>query len=118
MSESNWPYNLLIWRRFYRAVSPDGNLVAQIDPAYEVSMGNPTSGILCVSKGLHIERCNPSFVWSENSRFLAVPQYFNKLGVFRRQRLLVIAFEEHRVYASNISAWYYQPESFAAGQLV
>src|SRR5688572_16175234 len=93
MSEQKWPYNLPIWRDAYRAVSPDGRLVARIDPAVEVSMGNPKTGILCVSNGLHIERCNPSFVWSDDSKYLAVPQFFEKLLVCRRQRLLVIAFE-------------------------
>jgi hypothetical protein len=115
MSERKWPFNLPIWRDYHRAASPDGKLVAKIDPATEVSMGNPTSGTLCVSNGLHLARCNPSFVWSDDSRFLAVPQYF---GFFGRQRLLVIWFEKHRVYASRRTAWYFQPESFAAGRLV
>jgi hypothetical protein len=118
MGEVEWPYNLPIWRSSHRAASPDGSLVAQINPAREVSMGNPTSGILCVSNGLHIERCNPSFIWSDDSRFLAVPRYFHKLGVFRRQRLLVIDFEKKSVYASNATAWYFQPETFAVGRLV
>ena len=118
MSEQQWPYNLPIWRSSHRAASPDGRLVAQINPAWEVSMGNPTSGILCVSNGLHIERCNPSFLWSDDSRYLAVPRYFHKLGLFRRQRLLVIDFEKKSVYASHATAWYFQPETFSAGRLV
>ena len=47
-----------------------------------------------------------------------MPQYFDKLGIFRRQRLLLVAFEQRIVYASNDSAAYFQPESFAAGRLV
>jgi len=116
--DSNWPYNLPIWRSAHRAASPDGKVVAQIDPATEVSMGNPTSGTLCLSNGLHLARCNPSFIWSDDSRYLAVPQYFHKLGLFRRQRLLVIDFAKHRIHASRASAWYYQPESFVVGRLV
>ncbi len=115
MKELPWPYNLPIWRRFYRALSPDGQRVAQIDPAYEVSMGNPTSGILCVTGGPHIERCNPSFIWSDDSHYLAVPQYFGFLG---RQRLLIISFAEKRVFASKEREWYFQPESFSRGQLL
>jgi hypothetical protein len=115
MRTVEWPYNLPIWRRFYRALSPDGQRVAQIDPAYEVSMGNPTSGMLCVTGGPHLERCNPSFVWSDDSRYLAVPQYF---GFFGRQRLLIISFEERRVFASKEREWYFQPESFSRGQLL
>ena len=115
MKELPWPYNLPIWRSLYRAASPDGKRVAQIDPAVEVSMGNPTSGLLCVTGGPHIEKCNPSFVWSDDSRYLAVPQYF---GFFGRQRVLILSFEEKRVYASKETAWYFQPESFSGGQLV
>ncbi len=117
MTATEWPYNLPIWRRFFRVASPDGHYVAQIDPAYEVSMGNPTSGILCLSMGLHIERCNPSFLWSEDSRYLAVPQFFHRLGL-QRQRLLIVAIQERRVLASTESATYFQPESFAESQLV
>lgn len=118
MKESPWPYNLPIWRRSFQASSPDGKLIARIDPAYEVSMGNPTSGMLCVSLGLHISRCNPSFVWSDDSKYLAVPQYFDRLGIFRRQRLVVIAMGERQAYASNATAWYFQPETFIVGTLV
>jgi hypothetical protein len=115
MKEFSWPYNLPIWRAFYRAASPDGRRDAQIDPAIEVSMGNPTSGLLCVTGGPHIEKCNPSFVWSDDSRYLAVPQYFTFFG---RQRVLILSFAEKRVFASKETAWYFQPESFSGGQLV
>jgi hypothetical protein len=115
MTKYGWPYDLPIWRRFHRAQSPDGQHVAQIDPAYEVSMSNPTSGMLCISSGPHIERCNPSFIWSDDSRYLAVPQFF---GFFSRQRLLIVALEEKRVFASNERVWYFQPESFSRGQLL
>ncbi len=117
MQEAAWPYNLPIWRRYHRAASPDGKLVACIDPAWEVSMGNPTSGTLCVSQGPHISRCNPSFVWSDDSRFLAVPQFFSRFGLFPRQRLLVLSLAERQVHASKVSAWYYQPETFVGGTL-
>ena len=118
MSEQPWPYNLPIWRRNYQATSPNGKLDARIDPAYEVSMGNPTSGMLCVSHGLHINRCNPSFIWSDDSRFLAVPKYFFWFGIFTRQRIVVIDFSAQRVYASKMTAWYFQPETFVGGTLV
>lgn len=80
-------------------------------------MGNPTSGTLCVSQGPHISRCNPSFVWSDDSRFLAVPQFFSRFGLFPRQRLLVLSLAERQVHASKVSAWYYQPETFVGGTL-
>jgi hypothetical protein len=97
------------------SVSLDGQRAAQIDHAGEVSMGNPTSGMLCVTGGPHMERCNPSFVWSDDSRYLAVPQFS---GFFGRQRLLILSFEEKRVFASKERAWYFQPESFSRGQLL
>ncbi len=112
------PYNLPIWRRHYEATSPDGKFVARIDPAHEISMGNPTSGMLCISSGPHIPRCNPSFVWSDDSRFLAVPHYFRRLGWFLRQRLLMVDFGRRRTYASKMTAWYFQPETFAGGILI
>ena len=118
MSDQPWPYNLPIWRRHYQATSPDGKLVARIDPAYEVSMSNPTSGMLCVSPGLPIDRCNPSFSWSDDSRFLAVPQYFLWFGIFTRQRIVVIDFIARQVYASKLSTWYFQPETFVGGTIV
>ena len=115
MTEYAWPYNLPIWRAFYRATSPDGRRVAQIDPASEMGMSNPTSGLLCVTGGPHIERCSPSFIWSDDSHYLAVPQYHRFFG---RQRVLILSFEEKRVYASKETAWYFQPESFSHGQLL
>jgi hypothetical protein len=115
MSTVKWPYTLPIWRRFHRAVSPDGQRVAQIDPAYEIGMSNPTSGLLCVTGGPHLERCNPSFVWSDDSRYLAVPQFH---GFFARQRILIVVFEQKCVFASRERASYFQPESFSVGQLI
>ena len=81
-------------------------------------MSNPTYGTLCLSAGLHLEWCNPSFLWDSTSRYLAVPQFFRRLGVFRLQRLLIIDVVTRRVFASHRTAHYFQPESFAAGNLV
>ena len=66
-----------------------GRCVAQVDPAIEIGMSHPTSGLLCVTGGPHIQRCNPSFIWSDDSCYLAVPQFH---GFFGRQRVLVVAF--------------------------
>jgi|ERR1035438_1216854 hypothetical protein len=115
--QPKWPYNLPIWRRYHQATSPDGKLVARINPAVEISMGNPTFGTLCMSHGLHIPNCNPSFIWSDDSQFLAVPQFFMSVIHFNRQRLLVVDFRQQRVYASKMTAWYFQPETFVGGTL-
>ena len=115
MTEEPWPYNLPIFRRSFCAQSPDGHRTAQVDPATEKGMSSPTSGTLCVTGAPHVEGCNPSFIWSDDSRYLAVPQ-FN--GFFGRQRLLVVAFELKTIFASNQRERYFQPESFSQGQLV
>ncbi len=118
MTDRQYPYNLPIWRTSHRTVSPDGKLIAQINPAREVAMSAPTFGILCVSNGLHVERCNPSFVWSDDSRYLAVPQFYMRLGLIKRQRLIVIDFQRPFVHISKSSEYFYQPESFAGGELI
>ena len=81
-------------------------------------MGNPTVGTLTLSTGLRLDRCNPSFMWSDDSRYLAVPRYFYRLGLFRRQRLAVIDLVQRRVVVSPQTTWYFQPESFSGGLLV
>ena len=117
MKEAPWPYNLPIWRASHQAASPDGQQIAQIDPAYEISMGNPTVGTLRLSCGLVVQQCNPSFIWSDDSRFLAVPQFFYRLGVFRRQRMLVIDMLRRQVFASPETAYYFQLTRFGGGEL-
>ena len=117
MLEQPFPYNLPIFRRSFSTQSPDGNLLAEIDPAYEVGMSDPTSGILCISNGLKIERCNPSMVWSDDSKYLAVPQWFNRLGMFRGQHLLVIDITKGHLFRSRWYWAYLQPEHFISGLL-
>ena len=111
------PYDLPIFPRWHGAVSPDGRLVASIS-ASEVSMSNPTSGTLRLSNGLEIDRCNPAFIWSDDSRFLAVPQWRYCLGLQLRQRVLVIDTAERSVFASKPLAWILQTRSFERGTLM
>jgi hypothetical protein len=118
MVSATGPYDLPIWRRSHRASSPDGRFVAEVDPAHEVSISNPTSGVLCLSAGLHLDRCSPAFTWSADSRYLAVPRFFVRMGLLRRQRLLVVDVHERRVFASKRTAHCFQPESFEGGELV
>jgi hypothetical protein len=114
----DWPYDLPIWRASHRAPSPDGRMVAEIASAREVSMGNPTCGTLRLSSGLQLERCNPSFLWSDDSRYLAVPQYFDRFGLLRRQRMVILDAIERLAFAAPEIACYFQPESFLAGRLI
>lgn len=113
-----YPYDSPIFRRAHREASPDGTIVAEIAEAHEVSMGNPTVGVLVLSTGLTLSSCNPSFLWSSDSRHLAVPRYFRRFGVLRRQRLAVVDVKGGRVFESRDTAWYFQPEVFASGTLV
>ena len=89
--QSPWPYNLPIWRSFYRATSPDGRRVAQIDPALEMGMSNPTSGLLCVTGGPHIERCSPS-IWFLARNILAMIVWLRHLlgWIVRSRKDLVL----------------------------
>jgi len=87
------------WTDSVYLTSPDGELKATIIDAREIAMGAPTSGSLTISNGMTFQRCNPSVVWSDDSQFLAVPQW----TLYRDQRLLVIAPKENRVgYAAGI----------------
>ena len=78
------------WTGSVYLTSPDGKLTAAINDAGEVGQGAPTSGILNISNGLSYQRCNPSIVWSDDSQYLAVPQWTRE----RDQRLLVISLEQ------------------------
>ena len=113
-----FPYNLPIWRRKYSAESPNKKINAEINPAYEISMGNPTYGTLILSNGINIGRCNPSFIWSNDSKCLAIPQYTtNWFFGFGKQRLLVIDVNENQGWQSQKLAYYIQPEKFESGKL-
>ena len=112
-----FPYNLPLWRRRHWAQSPDGRHTAEIAEAWEVSMGNPTSGTLTIDGRWELPRCNPSFIWSDDSRYLAVPQFFVRALLFRRQRVILIDIAEWTIRASRVSAAYFQPESFTDGLL-
>lgn len=116
-TQEPWPYSLPIFARAHRAISPNGRMVAEIIRADEVSMSNPTSGRLHLSVGLQLEDCNPNLLWSDDSRYLAVPRFFFRLGLLRRQRVVVIDTVERRVHASTTNAHYFQLESFALGAL-
>jgi hypothetical protein len=81
-------------------------------------MSNPTIGVLKVSDGLVLKDCNPSFVWSDTSRYLTVPQLKRWLGFFFGVRVLVIDTHDRVVFASRRFRAWLQPQSFASGCLV
>jgi hypothetical protein len=110
-------YNSPLWRNSFRAESPNHGFVAEINPAWEVSMGGPTHGTLCLSAGLHLDHCSPVFLWSADSRFLVVPRFVHGFWRGLRQHLLVVDVAERWIYRSASMAPYLQPESFVNGRL-
>ena len=74
--------------------SPNGSLVATISDASEIAMGAPTSGTLTISNGITIPHCNPSMVWSEDSQYLAVPQWTDN----NSQNLVIISMIDAKQY--------------------
>jgi hypothetical protein len=117
MKQPEWPYDLPIWRRSHKADSPDHTSTAEIALATEVSMGNPTIGELVLTDLPSLPRCSPCFIWSDDSRYLAVPQFFERFGLFRRQRMLILDTKDHKITKSREIAYYFQPESFSSGVL-
>jgi hypothetical protein len=91
---------------------------AKIENAVEVSMGNPTIGTMTTSTGLQVERCNPSFIWSDDSIYIAVSQYsYSRIWGFGKQRLLIIDVNKNMKWQSPKLAHYIQPDSFERGKI-
>jgi hypothetical protein len=111
------PYITPPWRRSHRAVAPNGSLVAEIAEAVEHSMSNPTVGTLRTSVGLELPNCNPAFIWSDDSKYLAVPQWYRCFGLFLRQRLVIVDVENRTVHGSRFTGWLLQPKTFDRGRL-
>ncbi len=98
-NEDPFPYNLPPWRREHEEVSPDGRQVAKVHLAWELNMSGPTYGKLFVGDTFRIENCNPTFKWSEDSRYVAVPKWIGSL--WKRERLLVLDLHEMKIYTSR-----------------
>jgi hypothetical protein len=107
------------WRSSHRAVAPNGSLVAEIAKAMEHSMANPTVGTLRISDGLEMPYCSPAFLWSDDSRYLAVPRW-EKCGLFRnglRQRLVIVDVGHRTLHVSPFVGWLLLPRTFEQGKL-
>ena len=91
---------------------------AKIENAVEVSMGNPTTGTMTTSTGLQVEHCNPSFIWSDDSIYIAVPQYsYGRFLGLGKQRLLIIDVNKNMIWQSSKLAHYIQPKSFECDEI-
>jgi hypothetical protein len=77
------------WAYSARLESPDGKFTAAFEYESEVCQGGPTYGRVVLSNGMTYDSCNASFVWSDDSKYLAVPQWTR----YREQQLLVINAE-------------------------
>ncbi|MBX7104595.1 MAG: hypothetical protein K1X57_10975 [Gemmataceae bacterium] len=117
MQAELYPYNTPPWLRSHAATSPDGAVAAVITEAFEHSMSNPTVGTLRTSDGLELTKCNPAFLWSDDSRYLAVPRWCRRFGLFLRQRLAVVDVAARVVYVSRFTHWLMLPTRFAGGEL-
>lgn len=80
---SPWTYRVSI-------ASVDGRFTAAFKYESEVCQGGPTYGRLILSNGMTYGGCNASFIWSDDSNHVAVPQWTH----YREQRLLVIDAEQ------------------------
>jgi hypothetical protein len=119
MAPTHWnPYASPLFRRSHHAAAPNGKYSAEIGEAREVSMSNPTSGELTTSVGLNLPNCNPAFIWSDDSRYLAVPQFVWRLGILRRQRVVVIDVATGSFLVSRATAFYFEPQVLEFGTLV
>jgi hypothetical protein len=116
-SHEAYPYNLPMWSRYRRSVSPDGRLTATIAGS-EMSMGSPTIGTLQVSSGIVVRDVNAAGSWSADSRFFSLPQWRFFLGLQLRQRLLVIDVTRGVVHASRALGQLLQVQSFNHGVLI
>jgi hypothetical protein len=88
------------WSDSADCVSPDGKYRAIIHQASEVGMGAPTSGTLVITEnspdGRILSRhmsCSPSFVWSADSKEIAVPQWTQD----RNQKLVIVTVPSGQV---------------------
>jgi hypothetical protein len=113
MTDDPYPYDQPPWRRCQQATSPDGQWRAGIDEATELFMSGPTKGKLFIPGLVEIPDCSPVFIWSDDSRFIAVPQW--KYFLRRRQRLLIVDTHTKTIYASPSQYRLLVPEMFSGG---
>ena len=92
-------------------VSPDGRCTARITDAMEIAMGGPTAGELRLSNGFRLSGCSPAMVWSDDSAYLAVPQWTRT----RSQRLAIVSVHARTVHYGPGEYRVLQLERFEGG---
>jgi hypothetical protein len=63
------------WNGDVEVSSPNGEFVAKVVSTHEIAMGAPVSGMLFVNGKAISKRCSSSIVWSNDSRFIAFPEW-------------------------------------------
>jgi hypothetical protein len=109
------------WSDAADRASPDGRYRARVAEALEIRMGAPTRGTLVVTDEreggracARVEGCNPSLVWSSDSRALAVPQWTRE----QRQRLCVVSLPSGAVRCLSDDFAVLELHAFAGGVVV
>jgi hypothetical protein len=105
------------WRTSHKAVAPNGSRVAEIARAMEHSMSNPTIGTLRISDGFELAQCSPAFLWSDDSRYLAVPRWDRGFLSYWQQRLMIVDVEQRTAYTSQFKAALLLPRTFERGKV-
>ena len=101
------------WDDSLNLTSPDGQVTAVMDDGHEFGQGSPIIGTLVLSNGMTFEGCSPSVVWSDDSKFLAVPQWVRS----QRQRVLVISMENQSVGYTSPKFSLLELHSFSEGKI-
>ena len=91
--------------------SPDSQMTAWTTEEVEISMGGPLIGKLKTSNGLSFSSCGTSFVWSKDSKYLAVPFWDER----RRQKLGLINVATGEVVKSGRTFSVIELSSFEEG---
>lgn len=98
------------WDVSVELLSPDTAVLARYEGG-EIAMGAPSGGTLVLSNGQSYASCNASMQWSDDSSYLAVPQWTPA----RHQRLMLIRISDGAVAYAAETYRVLQIESFVAG---
>ena len=81
------------WNGDIEVLSPSGKQVAKVINTHEIAMGAPVSGILFVNDKAISMRCNSSIVWSDDSRYIAFPEWTRS----NNQKLKILNVESGKI---------------------
>ena len=88
-----------------RLVSPDKNWNCALIKVTEINISSHLIADLSISNGMVFRSCGTSFVWSSDSKYLAIPQW---TGKFKHKLIIVDLQNKRACYAKgiyNVFAW-------------